>query len=184
MTVTVEIPSELQPLVAAAVAHGRFANEQELVSDILRVAVPVLEDHERLRREVEMSVAWRIGVKCARRILLGYGDGSAKNTTNPADASNGTRLLERQSGRERAGDWAVHHRTNAESSAWARRDQPNRRQVRPLCSVPVVGNIAGGHWARAALLPRGQIRCRLPSARRRYRHHPRDSWTSRPADRC
>jgi hypothetical protein len=56
MTVTVEIPSELQPLLAAAVAHGRFANEQELVSDILRIAVPVLEDHERLRREVEMSV--------------------------------------------------------------------------------------------------------------------------------
>ena len=57
MTVTVEVPCELQPLVAAAVAHGRFANEQELVSDILRVAVPVLEDHERLRREVETSVA-------------------------------------------------------------------------------------------------------------------------------
>ena len=56
MTVTVEIPFDLQPLVAAAVAQGRFANEQELVSGILRVAVPVLEDRERLRREVEMSV--------------------------------------------------------------------------------------------------------------------------------
>ena len=56
MNVTVEIPSELQSLVAAAVAHGRFANEQELVSDILRVAVPVLEDREQLRRDVEMSV--------------------------------------------------------------------------------------------------------------------------------
>ena len=30
MTMTVEIPFELQPLVAAAVSHGRFANEQEL----------------------------------------------------------------------------------------------------------------------------------------------------------
>jgi len=57
MTVSVEIPFELQPLVSAAVAHGRFANEQELVSDILRVAVPVLEDYERLRRDVEESVA-------------------------------------------------------------------------------------------------------------------------------
>jgi hypothetical protein len=56
MTVTVEIPLDLQPLVAAAVARGRFANEQQLVSDILRVAVPVLEDHEQLRREVEISV--------------------------------------------------------------------------------------------------------------------------------
>ena len=56
MTVTVEIPVELQPLVAAAVAHGRFANEQELVSDILRVAVPVLREHEQMRREVQLSV--------------------------------------------------------------------------------------------------------------------------------
>ena len=56
MTVTVEVPSELQPLVAAAVAHGRFANEQELVSDILRVAVPVLGEHEQMRREVQLSV--------------------------------------------------------------------------------------------------------------------------------
>jgi Arc/MetJ-type ribon-helix-helix transcriptional regulator len=57
MTVTVEIPFEMQPLIAAAVAHGPFANEQELVSDILRVAVPVLEDRERLRRDVDTSVA-------------------------------------------------------------------------------------------------------------------------------
>jgi len=57
MTVTVEIPFDMQPLVAAAVANGRFANEQELVPDILRVAVPVLGDYERLRRDVEESVA-------------------------------------------------------------------------------------------------------------------------------
>lgn len=56
MTVTVEIPFEMQPLIAAAVAHGRFANEQELVSDILRVAVPVLQDREQLWRDVERSV--------------------------------------------------------------------------------------------------------------------------------
>ena len=29
MTMNVEIPIEVQPLVAAAVAAGRFANEQE-----------------------------------------------------------------------------------------------------------------------------------------------------------
>ena len=56
MTMTVEIPFELQPLVAAAVARGRFANEQDLVADILRVAVPVLDDDERLRKEVAVSL--------------------------------------------------------------------------------------------------------------------------------
>jgi Arc/MetJ-type ribon-helix-helix transcriptional regulator len=56
MTVTVEIPAELQPFLAADVARGGFANEQDLVSDILRVAVPVLEKHDKLRREVQMSL--------------------------------------------------------------------------------------------------------------------------------
>ena len=56
MTMTVEIPDELQSLVAAAVARGRFADEQELVADILRVAVPVLDDYQRLRDDVADSV--------------------------------------------------------------------------------------------------------------------------------
>jgi Arc/MetJ-type ribon-helix-helix transcriptional regulator len=56
MTMTVEIPFELQPLVAAAVARGRFANEQDLVADILRVTVPVLDDDERMRKEVAVSL--------------------------------------------------------------------------------------------------------------------------------
>ena len=56
MTVTVEIPDELQSLVAAAVARGRFADEQELVADILRVAVPVLDDYQSLRDDVGDSV--------------------------------------------------------------------------------------------------------------------------------
>lgn len=56
MTMTVEIPDELQSRVAAAVARGRFANEQELVAGILRVAVPVLDDYERLRNDVADSV--------------------------------------------------------------------------------------------------------------------------------
>ncbi|MCL4204334.1 MAG: hypothetical protein KJ000_17765 [Pirellulaceae bacterium] len=56
MPMTVEIPFELQPLVAAAVARGRFANEQDLVADILRAAVPVLDDDERMRKEVAVSL--------------------------------------------------------------------------------------------------------------------------------
>lgn len=56
MTMTVEIPEELQSLLAAAVASGRFADEQELVADILRVAVPVLDDYQSLRDDVADSV--------------------------------------------------------------------------------------------------------------------------------
>ena len=56
MTMTVEIPDELQSLVAAAVARGRFADEQELVANILRVAVPVLDDYQRLRDDVADSM--------------------------------------------------------------------------------------------------------------------------------
>ena len=56
MTMSVEIPSELQPIVAAAVARGRFSSEQELVADILQVALPVLDEHEHLRHEVAISL--------------------------------------------------------------------------------------------------------------------------------
>ena len=56
MPMTVEIPFELQPLVAAAVARGRFANEQDLVADILRAAVPVLDDQGILVGEL----SWRM----------------------------------------------------------------------------------------------------------------------------
>ena len=51
MSVSVEIPADVQPLVAAAVAEGRYANEQELVSEILRLAVPALKGHEQMRRD-------------------------------------------------------------------------------------------------------------------------------------
>ena len=57
MSSRVEIPVEVQSLVATAIARGRFADEQELVSEILKVAVPALEDYDQLRRDVQTSVA-------------------------------------------------------------------------------------------------------------------------------
>lgn len=53
---SVEIPAELQPQIAAAIARGSYANEQDLVSDILRVTLPVLEQYQQLRRAVRGSV--------------------------------------------------------------------------------------------------------------------------------
>ena len=57
MNSTVEIPAEVQSLVATVIARGRFSNEQELVSEILKVAVPALDDYDQLRRDVGTSVA-------------------------------------------------------------------------------------------------------------------------------
>ena len=56
MTMSVEIPSDLQPLIEATIAKGGYANEQELVSDILRAAVPALEEYQQLRRDVQESL--------------------------------------------------------------------------------------------------------------------------------
>ncbi len=57
MNSSFQIPVEVQPLVSAAVASGRFANEQELVSAILKVAVPSLDEFDQLRRDVQESIA-------------------------------------------------------------------------------------------------------------------------------
>jgi len=56
MSMSVEIPTDLQPAIEAAIARGGYANEQELVSDILRAAVPVLTDYQKLRRDVQASL--------------------------------------------------------------------------------------------------------------------------------
>lgn len=56
MSMSVEIPADLQPAIEAAVARGSYANEQDLVSDILRTAMPVLGHYEQLRRDVQASL--------------------------------------------------------------------------------------------------------------------------------
>jgi len=54
---SVEIPTDLQPQIAAAIARGSYANEQELVSEILRVTVPVLDQYQQLRDDIRASLA-------------------------------------------------------------------------------------------------------------------------------
>ena len=56
MSMSVEIPGDLRSAVEAALARGDYPNEQELVSDILRAAVPVLTDYRELRRDVQASL--------------------------------------------------------------------------------------------------------------------------------
>ena len=53
---SVEIPTDLQPQIAAAIARGSYANEQELVSDILRATVPVLDQYQHLRDAIQESL--------------------------------------------------------------------------------------------------------------------------------
>ena len=56
MSTIVEIPSELQPAIQAAIARGGYANEQELVNEILRAAVPALGEYQQLRRDIQSSL--------------------------------------------------------------------------------------------------------------------------------
>jgi Arc/MetJ-type ribon-helix-helix transcriptional regulator len=56
MSMSIQIPRDLEPAIEAAIARGGYANEQELVSDILRAAVPVLGQYQQLRRDVQASL--------------------------------------------------------------------------------------------------------------------------------
>lgn len=56
MSMSIEIPGDLQPAIEAAIAQGVYASEQDLVTDILRVAVPMLGDYQKLRKDVEASL--------------------------------------------------------------------------------------------------------------------------------
>ena len=53
---SIEIPTDLRPAIDAVVASGSYANDQELVSDILRAVVPALGHYQRLRRDVQASL--------------------------------------------------------------------------------------------------------------------------------
>lgn len=56
MSMSVEIPADLQPLLQQAIATGRYANEQELVTEVLRIAMPALAGYEQMRRDVQTSL--------------------------------------------------------------------------------------------------------------------------------
>ena len=56
MTMSVEIPADLEPLLAQAIANGTYANEQELVAGILRIAAPALEGYRQLKAQVQKSL--------------------------------------------------------------------------------------------------------------------------------
>lgn len=56
MTMSVEIPSDLQPLVEEAVAKGHYQNEQELVTELLRLAIPAMDGYQKLRKDVQISL--------------------------------------------------------------------------------------------------------------------------------
>jgi len=57
MTMSVDIPTDVQPFIRQAIASGAYANEQEVVAEILRVAAPALENYQQLKAMVEQSEA-------------------------------------------------------------------------------------------------------------------------------
>lgn len=56
MSMSVEIPIDLQPLVREAIAKGHYRDEQELIAQLLRLAIPALDDYRTLRQEVQTSL--------------------------------------------------------------------------------------------------------------------------------
>jgi Arc/MetJ-type ribon-helix-helix transcriptional regulator len=56
MSTNIEIPADLQPAISAAISMGAFADEQELVNEILRATLPALAQYQQLRRDVQASV--------------------------------------------------------------------------------------------------------------------------------
>lgn len=56
MSMSIQIPTELQSLFRQAVARGDYANEQELVTEILTFAAPALENYQRLRERLRDSI--------------------------------------------------------------------------------------------------------------------------------
>ncbi|MEO8497985.1 MAG: type II toxin-antitoxin system ParD family antitoxin [Planctomycetota bacterium] len=57
MTISVEIPADVEPFIKQAIASGAYANEQEVVAEVLRLAAPALESYRQLKAMVESSEA-------------------------------------------------------------------------------------------------------------------------------
>ena len=57
MAMSVDIPPDVEPFIKQAIAAGGYANEQEVVAEILRLAAPALESYRRLKATIEQSEA-------------------------------------------------------------------------------------------------------------------------------
>lgn len=57
MAMSIEIPADVEPFIKQAIAAGAYANEQEVVTDILRLAAPALADYRQLKGRIENSEA-------------------------------------------------------------------------------------------------------------------------------
>lgn len=82
MSMSVDIPSDLQPAIEAALARGGYADEQELVSKILWAAVPALEQYQKLREDVQASPTKSSRVRSARPTSVRCANNFAVTTTN------------------------------------------------------------------------------------------------------
>ena len=129
MTMSVEIPTDLQPAIEAAIARGGYANEQELVSDILRAAVPALESTSSC--VVTCKRPWRKWSRgrSGTQTSMPCVSSSVTSMTSPVTENNGTCLLVGQGRRERARYRTQYRRTDPESSARPRRHHEDRGKM-------------------------------------------------------
>ncbi len=102
MTVTVEIPLEMQPLIAAAWRTGALPMNRSWCPTSSALPCRSWKTANSCGGMSRCPWLWPTGANCAKRTSLRYAGNSAMNTTNPAGASDGTRLLDGEGGRERA----------------------------------------------------------------------------------
>jgi len=53
---SIDIPSDLEPLVQEAVAKGHYRDEQQLVTELLRLAAPAMDGYQKLRSDACASL--------------------------------------------------------------------------------------------------------------------------------
>lgn len=56
MTMSVEVPTDLQPFIQNVLATGKYDSEQQVVEEILRLAAGSLEGYQELKEGVARSI--------------------------------------------------------------------------------------------------------------------------------
>ena len=109
MSMSVEIPTELQPAIEAALARGGYANEQELVSDICGPRCPSLRITSSC--DVTFKRPWKKcgKARCATQTSMWCAKDSAESMTSRETENNAASVLVGQGRREHPRHRTLHH---------------------------------------------------------------------------
>ena len=94
MSMSVDIPADLQPLLQAAIANGRYANEQELVTKSCDSPFRHSKDTNKCDTTCKRRWSRSIEVRYAMPISTAFVSSFPTNMMHQVIAHNGTCLLE------------------------------------------------------------------------------------------